>query len=92
MVTIETSFRFTDHTWLRLLPFIILPILIANFAICQLVRSAESFFGAFIVFSLCNIVLRIMSTYLILHESVKRGTWVALGFVLLANASKMFIV
>ena len=86
--SIETIYRLNNESWLELLPVTIIPQLALNYLIFRLLRESGSILTAFIVFSVCTFAMRITSALVILHDRVGRGTWAALGLVLLAQIIK----
>ena len=86
-ISLEVFYKQTTRSWVALLPLTIGPILFLNYALCKLLRG-NTLLSAFILFGLCNIVIRIGTTMFYLKEPVSKGIWVALVLVVLANAAK----
>lgn len=85
----EYGYKTLSGGWVSQLP-IILPVqLIISYAIYRLVTMPNtSLLDAFIVFAFFTTTLRVLATVLILDETVRLGTWVALGFVVLAKVAQ----
>lgn len=87
----ETLFKSTNRSWFSLLPYILIPMFILSYALFKLQRGSDSLLTAFIIFSICNLILRINVVLFYLHDKVSRGTWIALGLVTTAQFCKWFI-
>lgn len=87
-VGIEIAVKKTVISWLALLPYTLLPLLILNYCLFRLLRASDSILTAFIVFAVCNIVLRTGASLLVLHEHPSRGVWAALGLLVAAQIAK----
>ena len=60
-----------------------------GYAVYRLVTvPGLSFINAFIIFGMCTLGSRVLITLFLLRDPVSKGTWVALGLVILANIAK----
>lgn len=89
-IAIETVYRGTDKSWLSLLPVIGVPALLINFCVYQSIKHSTSLLGAFIAFSFTTLTLRLLSSLLVLHDPISKGTWAAFGLMVIAQVLKTF--
>jgi multidrug transporter EmrE-like cation transporter len=62
-----------------------------SYCICQLVRTPNSsLLDAFVVWAFSTTAMRVCVSLLILGESIKGGTWFALGLLLMARIAQTF--
>lgn len=87
----ETYCRGNPQSWVQMLPITAIPMVLLNYAIFRLLRVSDSLLSAFVVFSFSNLILRTGIVVLYLNEHVTRGTWLALGLLVLAQFSKIWI-
>jgi len=78
-------------TWLRYLPLWALLQLAIGYCIYRLVTTPNtSLMDAFVVWAFSTIFMRVCVSTLILDETVKLGTWYALGLILFARVAQAF--
>jgi hypothetical protein len=87
--SLETFFRYTKVSWISLLPITIIPILFLNYSLFRLLRTSDNIISAFVVFGMCSISLRVLSSVLILKDPVSRGTWAAVAIIIVAQFVKV---
>lgn len=90
-IGLETLYRSSTKTWVEHLPITFVPILLLNLLLYLLLTESGSLLGAFILFSACNLLLRISVVLVYLREPVSRGTWIAMILLMLAQVSKRFL-
>lgn len=65
--------------------------LLIGYAIYRLVNiPGMTILEAFVVFAFCTSLLRIVVSYVILHQHITTGAWVAFGLIVLANLVRTF--
>lgn len=91
-VTAEYLYRTLEGPWSKhLYLWIPLQVLI-GYAIYRLVTTPnQTLVDAFITWTLCTTALRVFASVTLLGETVRLGTWVALGLVLLAQLAKGYL-
>lgn len=85
----EYGYKTLDKSWLEQLPIIFPVQLLISYAIYRLVTMPNtSLLDAFIVFAFFTTSLRVATSAFILGETIRTGTWVALGLVVLAKVAQ----
>ena len=87
-VAIEYVFRRTTGSYWSLLPWLVAPALLVNYAVFELVRGSDSLIAAFITFAAATALLRVVAS-LAVGDTVTTGTWIGLGLVGAAKAVQM---
>ena len=90
-VTAEYLYRVLPGPWWHYL-YLWTPIgLIVSYSICQLVRVPQTtLLDAFVVWAFSTTAMRVALTVFILGDSVKPGTWFALGLLIMARIAQSF--
>lgn len=85
-VTLEWIYRaYPSVAWWRLLPAVAPAALLVSYAICRMVRGADSLPDAVVLWSLAVIGLRVAVSLLALGDRIAPGTWAALGLLIVAH-------
>lgn len=79
VVGIESVYRGSGRSWWSLLPWVVLPILAAQFALYQMQQKSSDLMTATIFFSTFTAAIRIVVTLCVLREPVHMKTWVVTG-------------
>ena len=88
-IGMELLFRKHHTGYANLLPYVVLPAMLMNYVIYKMVSSIDFYVNAFIIFSFCNLTLRILSSFLFLHEHLRPSIYVAYGFLVIAQVVRI---
>ena len=90
-VVAEYLYRTLPGPWLSHL-YIWLPIqLLIGYSIYRLVNApGVTLLDSLVVFALCTAAFRILVSLALLGETIKTGTWIAVGLIVAANFVKIY--
>lgn len=84
IIYIEWSYRTSYHgNFVDGLPYMIVPILVAQFCLFNLFKGAPHYMIAWIVFTVGNSILRVTSNHYILKEDLSWVGFVGVGTIIL---------
>jgi hypothetical protein len=90
-VGMEYLYRVLPGAWSEYLYIWVPGGLIISYGVCQMVRyPGTTLIDAFVVWALSTTLMRVVITIGVLGDTVKSGTWVALGLLILARAAQMW--
>lgn len=89
-VVMEVVYLRHQGSFVRLLPLVFTFNTIISYSVFRLVKESGNLVHAVLVFSLCTLSTRVVFT-LLNGQEITRGTWVAIGLLLLAQLAKRYL-
>lgn len=87
-VVAEYLYRTLPGPWLRYLYLWVPFQLTIGYSIYMMVRSSSSLLSGFVVWAFATTLMRVFVSFVILREQIAVGTWIALGFIVLAKLAQ----
>lgn len=83
---IELLFReYRGIPYMNILPVVLIPAVVVNYLVYKIIGESKYFLEAFVIFSMCNMTIRLILSLFVLKERASVGVLTAYALVVIAN-------